>query len=413
MDSESRSKLIRATGLYIFIAGLLGWVSLGTPYTVGDFGTFLPYMPESLIDVGIGVVLLPILGGITFFYLATLSSLFFEGKLNQVLVSVLYAGSFIGIVGFFMVLQPISEPTVLAGYLLFGAYAVFFAYNLLSTLSTLRDQHYIRAISGAVSIFIFGQISMQMVNLYMITPGVPVSDQVLLIKDMLNWGFLAASGITLIGIFRDSRNAYLSQLGDIASSYMFVVSMSLIGTLYLNFIGGRLAQVNPVIVQLSPYVEWTGVVIVGALIFTIMRRGMRESMMVPAEIGPWAKHIQDLSATKGKKLEDFTEIISEFVSGGRKERLLIKLFKFLEENRASENEITDTLTELINHEDEKPPGFSRRGTSDRIEKRNQDARMELLGRTVNSINNLGLSGFLKENGHSDGNQVNVIEGMEN
>ncbi len=70
--------------------------------------------------------------------------------------------------------------------------------------------------------------------------------------------------------------------------------------------------------QLSPYVEWTGIVIIGAFIFQIMRRGMTESMMVPTEIGSWTKHIQDTSATKGKSLKDFTEIIDEFIQKGQK-----------------------------------------------------------------------------------------------
>ncbi len=46
---------------------------------------------------------------------------------------------------------------------------------------------------------------------------------------------------------------YLAQFGGIASNYFFVTSLSLIGTLYLNFIGGRLTEVNPVIQQYSSY----------------------------------------------------------------------------------------------------------------------------------------------------------------
>jgi len=61
MEAENRGRLIRATGLYMFVAVVLSGISFATPYTVGDFGTFLPYMPDSLIHVGISVVLLPLL----------------------------------------------------------------------------------------------------------------------------------------------------------------------------------------------------------------------------------------------------------------------------------------------------------------------------------------------------------------
>ncbi|MBN2336397.1 hypothetical protein JXL21_12625 [Candidatus Bathyarchaeota archaeon] len=411
MENENRGRLIRATGLYLFVAAVLGGISYATPYTVGDFGSFLPYMPDSLRFVGISVVLLPMLAGITLWYLGALLSIVFEGKLNRVLVSGLYAGGFAAIFGIFMILQPISEPTKSAGYLVLAAFALFYTYNILSAVSEIRSQFYLRVISGSATIFIIGQIAIQLVNLYMTTPGVPETQQVMLIRDMLNWGFAAAAAITLIGIFRDSRNPYLAEIGGIASSYFFVIAMSLIGTLYVNFITGRLLAVSPVIEQLKGYVEWTGIVIVGALIFTVMRRGMKESMMAPAEVGPWAKHIQDISATKGKALTDFTEILDEFVKDGSKERLLVKLFIFLEENRAAEVEITLTLRELINYEDEMPPNFSRRGTSARLERQNQERRLELLRRTIERIDQLGLGGLLREPARMEG-QVSMIESME-
>jgi hypothetical protein len=246
-----------------------------------------------------------------------------------------------------------------------------------------------------MAIFIIGQVCVQLVNLYMITPGIPESDQVKLIKEMLNVGFAAASGITLIGIFRDSKNVYLAQFGALASNYFFVTALSLIGTLYLNFIGGRITEVNPVISQLSPYVEWTGIVIIGAFIFTIMRRGMNESMMVPTEIGEWGRHIQDTSSTKGRQLRDFTEIINEFVQKGQKENLIVKLFRFLNENRASEKEMGATLRELVQYEDQKHPNFARKGASKQVDEKNTERRMIVLQNTVEYINALGLGALRK------------------
>ena len=186
---------------------------------------------------------------------------------------------------------------------------------------------------------------------------------------------------------------YLAQIGGLATNYFFVVSLSLIGTLYINFITGTITEVNPVIKQLSPYVEWTGVVIIGAFIFQIMRRGMTESMMVPTEIGEWVKHVQDNSATKGKALTDFTQIIDEFIQKGRKEKLLIRLFRFLTENRAADKEMADSLEEYIQYEDQKYPNFSRRGTSGKIEEMNKERRMQVLQRTVVRINALGLGAY--------------------
>ncbi len=393
MEKETRTGLIRATGGYLVVALILLGISFGTPLTIGEIGSFLPYIPEDLSSVGVYVLFIPLLVGISLFYLASLIGALFEGRINNVIVSGLYAGGFASFIIVFMILQPMSEATQVAGYLFLGSYAVYFIYTLISLIAELRNQNYIRVISGALAIFIVGQVCVQMVNLYMVIPGVPESEQVSLIKEMLNMGFAVASGITLVGIFKDSRNVYLAQFGGIASNYFFVTSLSLIGTLYLNFIGGRLTEVNPVIRQLSPYVEWTGVVIVGAFIFTVMRRGMSETMMVPTELGDWGKHIQDTSSTKGKQLRDFTEIIEEFVHAGKKEYLTVKLFRFLNENRASEQEMGESLKELIHYEDQKHPNFAKRGASKKVDENNQERRMQILAKTVQQINGLGLGAY--------------------
>jgi hypothetical protein len=393
MEKETRSGLIRATAGYLFVAAILLIISFGTTLTIGEIGSFLPYIPDDLSQVGVFVLFVPLLVGISLFYLAVLIGSLLEGRITNVIISGLYAGGFSSFIIVFMIIQPMSEATQVAGYLFLGSYAVYFLDSIISLIAELRDQHYIRVISGALAIFILGQVCVQMVNLYMVIPGTPETEQVSLIKEILNMGFGVASGITLVGIFRDSRNVYLAQFGGVASNYFFVTALSLIGTLYLNFIGGRLTEVNPVIKQLSPYVEWTGIVIVGAFIFTVMRRGMSESMMVPTELGDWGKHIQDTSSTKGKQLRDFTEILDEFIQAGKKEHLVVKLFRFLNENRASEVEMGNSLQELIHYEDQKHPNFAKRGTSKKVDESNRERRMQILTKTVQQINALGLGAY--------------------
>jgi hypothetical protein len=67
------SRLVRLTGLYLFIILAIGGISLTTTFTIGDFGMFLPYMPDELATVSISVLLIPILGGVTVFYVAGFS----------------------------------------------------------------------------------------------------------------------------------------------------------------------------------------------------------------------------------------------------------------------------------------------------------------------------------------------------
>lgn len=409
MASLKNSKVVRLTGLYLFIVAAVGGVSLTTTFTIGDFGMFLPYMPEDLAAVSISVLLIPILGGVTVFYIAGLVGMYFEGILNRVLVSGLYAGGFVSIFVVFMIIQPGSENIRRAGYFVAGAFLLYLLYSILATIAKIRKQHYIRVISGSATIFILGQLIIQVVNIFMVTPGVPVSDVVTLIRSIINWGFIVGAILTLSGMLKDNQNPFLAQIGDITSNYFTVMAISLIGTLYVNIVRGRIQEINPVIGQLTPYIEWTGIVIFGSIIFTVMRRGMNQSMMVPTEIGDWMKHVQDISPTKGEELEKFTRIIIDFVENGKKEKITVKLFNFLDLNRASESDTTEILQDLINYEDEKAPAFSRSGIAEKIENRNREARFQVLEKTVNQINAQSLWEGLKTLDSEEINQDNDQE----
>ncbi len=81
------------------------------------------------------------------------------------------------------------------------------------------------------------------------------------------------------------------------------------------------------------------------------------------------------------------------MEGGQKERLTVKLFRFLNENRASEPEMGKCLKEIIDYEDQKHPNFTKRGTSKKVDESNQERRMLVLARTVQHINGLGLGAY--------------------
>ena len=72
MEPETRSGLIRATVAYFVIAAIMGVLSFGSTLTVGELGSFLPYLPPDLSQVGVYVLFVPLLVGISFFYVSVL-----------------------------------------------------------------------------------------------------------------------------------------------------------------------------------------------------------------------------------------------------------------------------------------------------------------------------------------------------
>jgi hypothetical protein len=148
---------------------------------------------------------------------------------------------------------------------------------------------------------------------------------------------------------------------------------------------GGLSSYAPGLSQLSPYVEWTGVCIFAALIFTVMRRGMQGSILAKKRTGEWKKHLQQVTTYKGDRFVGFTEIIDEFVSGGSRDRLLVKLTLFLHENRVADDEISGLLSELINYEDEKKSTVSVKGQASNIDLKNEERRLRLLQETIRNM----------------------------
>lgn len=363
-------------------------MSFGTKLTIGNFSNFLPYLPENLERLSISLILVPAVGGVTFLYLAGVFGLVFEGKINQVLIGSLYSAGIVAFLGFFLIMRPQTRMT---GLLIMGGFAIFVTYNIFSALSETWNIPSIRIISRSATLFILGQVVIQLIKETMIPSELFLSQkQIIIINDIILWAFTSSSILSLFGILKNSKNGYLSSIGSMTSSIAFVLGISVLGSIYFSFVQGRLVEVSPVMEQLSPYVEWTGIVLLAAVVFTVMRRGMTSTLISPAIVGGWSKHVQDTSLTKGEGLSELTGILDHFITEGKRENVLVRLFHFLRENRVSEEEMRLVLMELINYEDDPPPAFSFRGGSQVIENKNQFQRMNVLERTVRRINSLDL-----------------------
>ncbi len=375
---------LRRTALYGLFAGILGWLIYFNDYTLRDLGNFLPMSPQ-MASMSLEVILIPLLASITVFYVASIVGIVFEGVLAEVLAGTLYAAGFASFFALLLILQP-GENVNQAGYLLSAAFGVVLANNIVSTLARLRKSQALKAVAVSATIFLEGQIALRLISILIGASGASmVPGLAEAIAEFLNLGITIAAVFTLFAVFKASGNAYLAALGGIASNYLFSVSLSVIGALYYGFFLGGLSAFAPSIRNLSPYVEWTGICIFAAIIFTVMRRGMQGSIMVRNRLGEWRKHLQQVTTYKGDRFVGFTEVVDDFVEGGNREKLLVKLALFLHENQAGDDEISGLLAELINYEDEESPDLARTGRSEAVENQNKLKRLDLLQRTIGSI----------------------------
>ena len=380
----ARRDIIRRTIIWAVSAGVLGWLIYFQDLRLGNLGSFLP-MSDQIAQVSLNLILMPLLASITIFYIASIASITLEGVIAEVLTGTLYAAGFAAFFALFLIMQT-GPAYSQAGYLLSAAFGVLLVYNVVSTLARLRGAQALKAATVSATIFMVGQIVLRLISLFISTSGASMPPGMAEgITGFISLGITIAGVFTLFAIFKSSKNTYLAATGNIAGNYLFSVSLSLIGALYYGFFLGGLRSYAPGIENLSPYIEWTGICVFAAIIFTVMRRGMQGSIMIKNRLGEWNKHKQEITTYKGDRFVGFTEVIDDFVERGNRERLLIRLTLFLHENQADDDEISGLLAPIINYIDLKAPDMSRSGRAEAVEEENKLRRLGLLQNTIARI----------------------------
>jgi hypothetical protein len=393
MEREVKRKILRNTALFGAFAALVLWLVFFNEFTIGDFKGFFPYLPEQLMSTSLHVVLLPPFASISVFYVASILNASFEGTLKEVLISNLYATGFAVFFALFLIYSPSSETLNASGLLFLEAFAILLVYNTFATLSKVWNTQALKAVVASATIFVEGQITIRLLSLFLGSGGVSLPLELsAVLSDILNLGFTLAAAVSLLSILKSSRNPPLSAVGDMTSNYFLVVSACVAGSLYFSFFRGRLMSFSPGLENLSPYIEWTAICLIAALIFTRTRKGIQTSVVTETQMGEWMKHVQEVSTYKGERFIGFTGVVSEFLENGRKDRLVVKLIRFLHENRIEDDEIPEMLSEIIEYEDSKKPFFSLTGREEEQKKENTVRRRSVLHTTLAKILPPGLGG---------------------
>ncbi len=366
-------------------------------FTVGDYRSFLPYLPESLASMSLSVILLPLLISTTIFYVASLFGAVFEGTVNELIVGSLYAAGFAIFFALFLIYSPASKTVSQAGFLFLAAFVTLFTFNILAIVSDVWEFPALKVIAASVTIYAVGHIVIQITTLFIGSSGVPLSGELGgVLNHLIHMGFLVAAAISLLAVFKASGNVYLSFVGEIASNYVLIVPACLFGSLYFNYFQGKLGAISPTLANLSPFIEWIGICVVAALIYRRTHKGIQASAMAEAQLGDWMKHVQEVSTYKGGRFVRLTEMINDFVEEGRRERLLVSLSTFLHENKVGDEKISLLLSDLINYEDAKKPVFSIRGRSSVMDVKNKTQRSKVLKKTLSNILPLGFNRSTEE-----------------
>ncbi len=162
-------------------------------------------------------------------------------------------------------------------------------------------------------------------------------------------GLITLCLFSLIGSLSNSPNLAVSRIArklseDPARSFFF----GFLGTAYLVLIRPSLAAH----VSYLPQVEWISVGITVYSLYAVARLSDEESYVSSDEHLGWKKHARIVTRETGHDLKRVTSAIEQFIELGTKEQLLIYLTLHLQRLGLPEESIFQTLTPLINYQEE-------------------------------------------------------------
>ncbi len=375
--------VVRNTLLYASLAFPLLWAMLIWRPTLGEFGSLLPNLPAKMASMELSPLFLSLLASASTFYAGSIIGAIFEGSAKELLVGSLYAASFALLLSLPLIYAPGSEVYSSLGLYILLSFLTLILHNVASTLLKLRGLLSLRSLSASAAIYIEGLAISRIIDIALRNLPFPLPPD---LSRLLYMAMTASALLSLPSAFKGSRSNALASIGEASSKYHIIIPSTIVAALYFGYYRENLSTLLPSLSPLSPYLEWMFITALAALVY----RGARKSIEVSAldRVGDWARHIQEVSTYRGERLSELTSAMEEFITQGRKERLILLLSLILHDEGLSEGEVERILSPLLEHRDKPKPILSIKGRVESLERRDIERRSRVLERVVERITTL-------------------------
>ncbi len=376
--------VIRNTLLYVSLVIPLLWAMLIWRPTLGEFASLLPNLPAKMASMELYPLFLSLLASSSTFYAGSIVGAVFEGRAKELLVGSLYAASFAFLLSLPLIYAPGSEVFNSLGLYILLSFLTLILHNVASTLLKLRGLISLRALSASAAIYIEGLAISRIIDVALKSPPSVLPPD---LPRLLYMALTASALLTLPSALRGSRSNILASIGEASSKYHIIIPSALVVTLYFGYYRENLSALLPSLSPLSPYLEWVAITALAALVYRGARRSVEASAL--DKVGDWARHIQEVSTYRGERLSELTSAMEEFITQGRKERLILLLSLILHDEGLGEGEVEQVLSPLLEHRDKPGPLLSVRGHMESLERRDIERRSGVLEEVVGRIITLG------------------------
>ena len=194
-------------------------------------------------------------------------------------------------------------------------------------------------------------------------------------------GSLAVSISVLFGFFKDAKHSSTSGLSE-------WISDGRLRNFFLAFLlTGYVFHLRPYILEKAPLVvilEWMAVSLVVAVMYASVK-SLSKQLYVDLEFADWEKHIQKEERQEGEMFRKELYLQELFVDRGTKTPLLVHYMLSLRDLGSSEEKIIEAVRQLVAYRNIKPFWWALPWVKKKIEKRNRNARKQLVENLTETI----------------------------
>ena len=333
----------------------------------------------------------PIIATSTALYSASILDLFLTGELACIMVSsirILAATLFFSII---FANSPTPQAFHPLGFWLLMATLTIIVVRVAGPVSKYYGGAILKTFIESPCIFIVGYALSRVLSILVISSNVEFVKSAYL-PEKIYYSFLALSLLSILGVFQNSTDPYLSYIGKKFGKLSGRTSTFILIILLLFYFCNFRQIVANLLPNYIVVIEWAAVCLAAFATYRRMRAYATKRLTEELRLGKWTVHVQKIFHEKGKVMEA-SKVAEKFVETGLKGGILSYLITALAENDVAASTIESIIGELADYEDDYHPKLTLKWELENLEMKSRRRRMEVLVSTlIKASNFLGLRG---------------------
>ncbi len=355
-------------------------ICLAITYFIMDFILNKSNIIQQTANFDPSFLFYPTIATSTAIYSASILDLFLTGELACIMASsirILAAALFFSII---FANSPTPQAFHPLGFWLLMATLTIIVVRVAGSASKYYGGVILKTFIESPCIFMLGYVLSRILSILVSASNIEFLKSAYLPEKTYN-SFLALSTLSILGIFQNSRNPYLSYIGKKFGGLSGKTSTFIL----IMFLLFYFSDFRPIVANLFPnyivVMEWAAVCLAAFAIYRRMRTYVSKRLTEDLRLGKWTAHVQKIFHEKGNVVEA-SKAAEKFVESGFKGGILSYLITALAENDLPASTIEQVIGELADYEDYCYPKLTLKWELENLKMKSRRRRMEVLVSTL-------------------------------